>query len=390
MTHHPLASFIRLSLAALVVGALALPSEAAAQDKPKLIVLPLSGSMELGAGDADYLLDAMFESASLRVAGHVSLIPKPQAKQAAKTPSGRCNEDCALTAAQKTNASIALLCELSTYKNSTIGFVKLLDTSDQTVLSAKRFIVQGGDLRQIEAGMHAAIRYVLSAQYLPLSQAQKAALASRQGEMPPPQYTAPSDDAPIEVGPVAPQPQPQPQPRATMPVYEEPEPEPEPLTADQIQRRKRAFLITASVLMPVGVGLALGGVGFLLRSQSEMEVFVSWDEQRNELVAERFKCLDDDPDTVCVLDNADDYQTEWYRISGYMDKSEAAMKSNNAGAIVFFAVGGAFIITSIVFFVQYAKTRNMTPLAAAPKQPRLSFTPVLSPDLKGAFLTASF
>jgi hypothetical protein len=366
----------------LIAGLILLISFPAAASKPKLIVLPITGDGKIAQDDSDYLLDSMFEAASLRIAGEIILITKQGTKKAVKSVSKSCKEDCALSAAQKTGAGIALICDLNSYEDKTVGFVKLLDTTDQAVLSAKRFIVKGNDLRAIEAGMQSAVRYVLSARFLPLSQAQQNSLAKTQGNMPPAQYPE-QVEGPIMVN------IPQENSASARPVvtsqntnqeYMEPEPEPyvEPLTPEEASVKKRSYLITAIVLDTLGVGLSIAGLVSFVQAKNELETRDTWiDAQVND-----YNQIILDPATSD--ENRAYYTQKWYEAQDNIETIDQTVKSNNIAGSVLLGIGGVSLLTSIIFWVKFSKMKKL----AEPGM--ISLHPVVSPNFNGAFLTGSF
>ncbi|MBN2802740.1 MAG: hypothetical protein JXR91_06575 [Deltaproteobacteria bacterium] len=367
----------------IIAGLILLISFPAAATKPKLIVLPITGDGKIAQDDSDYLLDSMFEAASLRIAGEIILITKQGTKKAIKSVSKSCKEDCALSAAQKTGAGIALICDLNTYEDKTIGFVKLLDTTDEAVLSAKRFIVSGNDLRAIEAGMQSAVRYVLSARFLPLSQAQQSALAKTQGNMPPAQYpeqvegpimvNIPQADSAASTSVVSSQNQ------NRIEAYTEPEPEPyvEPLTPEEASVKKKHFLVSAIVFTAFGAGMSLGGMGFLLTAQNEVDKQQGWYDAQNELYV---KASADGVSQAYI----DLYNQNILAIQDDIETIDKTIKKDNILGAVFLGIGGVSLITSIVFWVKFSKMKKLS------EPGMISLNPVFSPNFNGAVLSGSF
>jgi hypothetical protein len=236
------------------------------------------------------------------------------------------------------------------------------------------------------------VSYVLSAQFLPLSQAQKNSLAQTQGAVAPvpaPVMTV----AAVQPGPPAPSKQINNENTDNNDVLvddddsnpvdsddddssydDDYEPAPEPLTAEVIARKKKTFLITAIVLDAVGLGLSLGSIGFFVKAQKEVDNYNSWLDAQDKITQQY-------QDGLITKEK---YEEQWYLYQDNMDTIDQTVKSNNIAGGIFIGIGGAAIATSILFWVKFAKMKKLQEAAT------LHINPVFSPGFNGAVLTKTF
>ena len=393
-------------------------TSSAIASKPKLMIVPIKKDSALNAEDSKYLTDSMFEAASLRVEGQIALIPMQQTNAAIKKTGKKCKNSCIFKAAKKTEARIALSCDLTSHKDKTVGFVNLLDANDKSVLSAKRFIIKGNKLKSIESGLKAAVFYVLKAKYLPLSKAQQTVLARTQEGTP---HGVGVEAAPVITGPkiskteaaefsVAPaqtadetavnnqndsnignQASPD---NTTESSFLNDAPDTNSTAALQDTsadytnmespsamppntRKKNALLVSAIILDTVGVGMTIGGIIFLKKAGDEIDDYNTWVD-----VQLRYETVINDPATQ--PEDKQKYSDLWYEAEDKKNVISDTVKSNNVAGGVLLGVGGAAFLASIFLWVKYSKINKTT------KSNTLTINPVITPEYKGTFLTASF
>ena len=224
-------------------------------EKIKLAVFPINDTMNLDKQKREYLYDVIREAASASAGSYIALIHEQKVKNAAKKKKGVCDEDCAIKSAGPMNARIALVVELTKHDSQVMGVVKLLDVKEEVLLTVKRFFANSVD--DVEQELQGAVMFVLSAQFLPISESDRAALQAEQQNIPM-TYTRPSQD-------VQPQ-QTSPGPPAPPPADEASQPAPQPeytysntdIAQPDEPAGPQAYLVTAIVTGVVGLGLGVG------------------------------------------------------------------------------------------------------------------------------------
>ncbi|MBN2717290.1 MAG: hypothetical protein JXX14_15660 [Deltaproteobacteria bacterium] len=366
--------------------------------KLKLAVFPVNDTMNLQKQQQEYLYDVIREAASASAGSYIALIHEQKIKSLVKKKKGACDEECALTSAESMGARVALVVEMHQHDTQILGVVKLLDVKEEVLLTVKRFF--SNTLQGAEQELQGAVMFVLSAQFLPISDTERAALAAEQQNISM-TYSRPSQDV---------QPQVQQQMAPPPPTQQSPSAEPAPpqqpeytysntdIAQPDEPPSPQAYLVTAIVTGAVGLGLGVGAA--LAGAQLGKEL----KRKKNE-VNER-DALASDYNAVVTGD-----LTEWQFNQRYenlgltfentsavnevidihnlnIDEIRSKIKLNGILTGVFGGLSLASIAVSVTFTVKYMSAIKSGRQAQG--GPRFYASPMISPGMSGAVLGGTF
>ena len=387
-----------LFLNVAIVLILTLSANCALAEKLKLAVFPVNTTMNIQAAQKEYLYDAIREAASASAGSYVGILPKQKIKGLLKKKKGGCDEECALNGASTVGARIAIVVELDQKDSQVVGVVKLLDAQEEVLLTVKRFFSASTDGAEQE--LQSAVMFVLSAQFLPLNDTDKAALQAEQQNIPATFAHSDGADQELYTSPSTPV---QPQPAAenanqndysySNTVIAQPE---EPVNP-------KAYLVTAIVTGVVGVGLGIGAIVAGVQLGKEIKKRDDQTFLRDQLYTD-YKFVSENADDAGLVES---FNRRWafleiqfgeineynLAIDGYTENiklTNDAIKQNGIMAGVFGGLALASLTVSTVFAIKYAKARKTGGTHAALRAPEIIVAPVLSREMNGAVFAASF
>lgn len=387
-----------LFLNAAILLSVTLFANVALAEKLKLAVFPINTSMDLSATQKGYLYDAIREAASASAGSYIGILPKQKIKTLMKKKKS-CDEECAISSAASINARIALLVEISEKDSQVVGVVKLLDAQEEVLLTVKRFFSPSAESADQE--LQGAVMFVLSAQYLPLSESDRAALQAEQQNLPATfAHSEPAKEE-LHTAPSTPVP---------------PNPPAETTASDSKDNfsysntdiaqpeepvRPNAYLVTAIVTGAVGLGMGIGAIVAGVQLGNEIKKRDDQTFLRDQLYND-FQTVDgsnDDADLVEAFNTRwelygidYDFQTVQNALDTFSDNIEltnSAIKQNGIMTGVFGTLAVASLTVSTVFTVKYLRSRK-TGGTHALRAPNVIVAPVLSREMNGAILSASF
>ena len=369
--------------------------------KIKLAVFPVNDTMDLKKQQREYLYDVIREAASASAGSYIALIHEQKIKGLLKKRKGACDEDCALKSAGSADARVALVVEMHQHDSQILGVVKLLDVKEQVLLTVKRFF--SNTLQGAEQELQGAVMFVLSAQFLPISESDRAALSAEQQNIqlayaqPGPQQNQPqqtSPSTPVQPTPVTESAPPQQQPEYSYSNKDIAQPD-EPTSP-------RAYLVTAIVTGAVGLGFGVATA--LTGAQLGREVKKKNDQMdaqkdlkqtydrvyEGEMEEAQFNLKFEDMDLTYAPDGPDRTKIEdvLAAYSANIDLVNEKIVLNGILTGVFGGLTVASLIVSATFTVKYMKAQKNSPTAL--REPRFYITPVVARDMNGAVFGATF
>ncbi|MBN2525026.1 MAG: hypothetical protein JXR76_01445 [Deltaproteobacteria bacterium] len=374
----------------------------ASADKPKLAVFPVSDTIDLKDSQRKYLYDVVREAAATSVGSHISLINEHKVNDAVKKSKNGCDEKCALKYSDDLDARVALVVELSKHDSQILGKVKLLDIKEDALLTMKRFFAPSAD--QADQELQGAVMFVLSAQFLPLDDDEKAALQADQQKN---GATVTDDSSDLQTSPSTPV---DPEAKEVETDKKEPDFSNKDIAAPTETPRSKLYLIVAISTGVAGLGATVGAIlsGVQLSREidkKDTELYnrdtlkADWDE-----VDEGVNNPDPDRDEPYMTPREFDMKYQpWYEITfsdktGVQERLDAHTRNinrahdkiiaNSALLGTFGALAVASFVVSTTFTLKYLKARRMGSSAA--NSPRLQVVPVLSGEMNGAVLSATF
>jgi hypothetical protein len=384
-----------LFLNAAILLSMVLFTNVALAEKLKLAVFPVNTSMNLSASQKGYLYDAIREAASASAGSYIGILPKQKIKTVMKKKKS-CDEECALTSAASIDARIALLVELNQKDSQVVGVVKLLDTREEVLIIVKRFFSASAESAEQE--LQAAVMFVLSAQYLPLSESDIGTLQAEQQNLPATfAHSEPAGEE-LHTAPSTPVP---PNPPVETTSTENVSYSNTDIAQPEEPVRPNAYLVTAIITGTVGLGMGIGAIVSGVQLGNEIQKRDDQTFFRDQLYND-FQTVDssnDDPDLVNAFNDRwelygidYDFQTVQNALNTFSDNIELtndAIKQNGIMAGVFGTLAVASLTVSTVFTVKYLRSRKNSGTRAL-RAPNVVVAPVLSREMNGAVLSASF
>lgn len=375
-----------------------LHSHNAFAEKLKLAVFPVNDTMGLKKHQRDYLYDVIREAASASAGSYIALIHQQKIKSVVKKNKGVCDEDCALKSAATMNARVALVVEMHEHGSQVLGVVKLLDTKDNVLLTVKRFF--SDTLQGAEQELQGAVMFVLSAQFLPLQEEERRALQAEQQNILV-NYARPDQEtSPLQTSPSTP---------VTPPANQSPGDQAASeysysntdISQPSEPTNPRVYLVTSIVTGVIGLGLLTTSAVFGGQAASEQQKWNNEKGLRDELLIDYESVGSGSPlameeaafnmkyqqryaDPTFDYDNDLQIQSALDTHSGNLDIINDSIKANAIVAAITGGLGIPATIVSVVFLVKYLRA-NKTQTAM-----NIRVTPVVSPELRGVFLTGTF